>query len=152
MSTETLKQFKGVEWASENFDPDQGVYVVPLDLQFYNGFYNKELFAKAGIDTFPTTWDELFAACDKLKAAGVKTPFTYGPGGQALGGGFYPWYDVSYLMMYLRRPTGGLHGEIPDGHGGLAQFDGGSLITKGCTNSDVLTPDSTPSSRPARPR
>ena len=50
--------------------------------------------------TFPTTWDELYAACDKLKAAGI-TPFTYGTGGQALNAGFYPYYDLSYLMMYL---------------------------------------------------
>ena len=92
---------KGIEYSSLNFNPDDGVLVVPLDLQFYNGFYNKDLFTKAGITSFPKTWDELFTACDKLKAIGV-TPFTYGTGGQALGGGFYPWYDVSYLMMYLQ--------------------------------------------------
>jgi raffinose/stachyose/melibiose transport system substrate-binding protein len=85
---------------ADQLQPGRRVLVVPLDLQFYNGFYNKDLFAKAGISTFPTNWTELFAACDKLKAAGI-TPFTYGTGGQALGGGFYPWYDVSYLMMYL---------------------------------------------------
>lgn len=33
-------------------------------------FYNKDHFAQAGIDTLPTTWDELMAACEKLKAAG----------------------------------------------------------------------------------
>lgn len=35
--------------------------------------YNTEIFAKHNIEV-PTTWDELFAVCDKLKAAGV-TPF-----------------------------------------------------------------------------
>src|SRR5262249_38036793 len=34
-------------------------------------FYNKELFAKAGVDAFPTSWDELVAASAKLKAAGT---------------------------------------------------------------------------------
>jgi raffinose/stachyose/melibiose transport system substrate-binding protein len=137
-----LKKMKGIEYSSINFNPDDGVLVVPLDLQFYNGFYNKELFTKAGITTFPTTWDELFAACDKLKAAKI-TPFTYGTGGQALGGGFYPWYDVSYLMMYLQPADWKklYNGEIPWTDPAVqAQFDKwGSLFTKGCTNSDVLT-------------
>ena len=65
-----LKKMKGIDFASLNFNADDGVLVVPLDLQFYNGFYNKELFDKAGISSFPTTWDELFTACDKLKASG----------------------------------------------------------------------------------
>lgn len=137
-----LKKMKGIEYASLNFNPDDGVLVVPLDLQFYNGFYNKDLFAKAGISTFPTNWDELFAACDKLKAAGI-TPFTYGTGGQALGGGFYPWYDVSYLMMYL-APSDWKKlytGEIPWTDPKVqAQFEKwASLFSKGCTNQDVLT-------------
>jgi len=137
-----LKKMKGIDYSSINFTPEDGVLVVPLDLQFYNGFYNKDLFAKAGIATFPTTWDELFSACDKLKAIGV-TPFTYGTGGQALGGGFYPWYDVSYLMMYLAPADWKklYTGEIPWTDPAVqAQFDKwGSLFTKGCTNKDVLT-------------
>jgi len=137
-----LKKMKGIDFASLNFNADDGVLVVPLDLQFYNGFYNKELFDQAGITSFPTTWDELFAACDTLKAAGI-TPFTYGTGGQALGGGFYPWYDVSYLMMYLApEDWKGLYtGEIPWTDPAVqAQFEKWvSLYTEGCTNSDVLT-------------
>jgi ABC-type glycerol-3-phosphate transport system substrate-binding protein len=38
-------------------------------------YYNKELFNKAGIAEFPKTWDEFFAACEKLKSAGV-TPIS----------------------------------------------------------------------------
>jgi ABC-type glycerol-3-phosphate transport system substrate-binding protein len=137
-----LKKLKGIDYASLNFNADDGVLVVPLDLQFYNGFYNKELFDKAGISSFPTTWDELFTACDKLKSAGI-TPFTYGTGGQALGGGFSPWYDVSYLMMYLAPDQWKklYTGEIPWTDPAVqAQFDKwASLFTKGCTNSDVLT-------------
>jgi raffinose/stachyose/melibiose transport system substrate-binding protein len=137
-----LKQMKGIEYSSLNFTPEDGVLVMPLDLQFYNGFYNKDLFAKAGITSFPTNWDELFSACDKLKAAGI-TPFTYGTGGQALGGGFYPWYDVSYLMMYLSPAEWkGLYtGDIPwtDPKVVAQVSKWASLFTKGCTNSDVLT-------------
>ena len=96
--TDTLKQINGIEWASENFDPDQGVYVVPLEMQFFNGFYNKELFTKAGITSLPTTWAELDAVNKKLKAAGIQ-PFVYGTGGQAQQAGFNPIYDLTYMMM-----------------------------------------------------
>ncbi|MEU1861761.1 extracellular solute-binding protein [Streptomyces gardneri] len=37
-------------------------------------FYNKALFEEAGAEA-PTTWDELAAAAEKLKAKGVTTPF-----------------------------------------------------------------------------
>ena len=38
-------------------------------------FYNKELFARAGISGPAATWDEFFAQCEKLKAAGI-TPLS----------------------------------------------------------------------------
>ncbi|HHV09468.1 MAG TPA: extracellular solute-binding protein [Clostridiales bacterium] len=38
--------------------------------------YNKTLFEKAGIDKLPTTVDEFFEACEKLKAVGV-VPFGF---------------------------------------------------------------------------
>ncbi len=93
-----LKQLKGIEWSSDNFNPDDGILVAPLEDQFYIGFYNKALFKKAGITQFPRNWNEFFAACQKLKDAGI-TPMIYGNGGQNLGAAFYPWYDYSYLMI-----------------------------------------------------
>ncbi|GLF97127.1 extracellular solute-binding protein [Streptomyces yaizuensis] len=38
-------------------------------------FYNKELFAEAGITEAPTTWDELRDTAAQLKDAGVKYPY-----------------------------------------------------------------------------
>ena len=63
---DTLKQFTGIDWCSKGLSVDQGAICVPLDMQHYNGFYNKELFTKAGITSFPTNWTEFFAACEKL--------------------------------------------------------------------------------------
>ena len=102
---DTLKKFTGIDWCSKGLSVDQGAICVTLDMQHYNGFYNKDLFAQAGITSFPTNWDEFMAACAKLKAAGI-LPMAYGTGGQALNAGFYPYYDLSYLMMYL--PVGRL--------------------------------------------
>jgi ABC-type glycerol-3-phosphate transport system substrate-binding protein len=136
-----LKKFDGIDWCSKDLNVEQGAICAPLDLQYYNGFYNKELFAQAGIASFPTTWDELYAACDKLKAIGV-TPMTYGTGLQALSAGFYPYYDLSYMMMMY--PVGDwkklYNGEIawtdPAIVDQLTKW--AALKTKGCTNEDVL--------------
>ena len=138
---DTLKKFDGIDWCSKDLKVDTGAVCVPLDLQFYNGFYNKDLFTQAGVTAFPTTWDELYAACDKLKAIGV-TPMTYGTGLQALNAGFYPYYDLSYMMMmYSLEDWKKLYnGEIPwtDPKIVAQLTKWADLKTKGCTNEDVL--------------
>jgi raffinose/stachyose/melibiose transport system substrate-binding protein len=132
-----------IRWTSDNFDPANGPYVIPLENQFYIGFYNKQAFSKAGVSTFPTTWSELFAACTKLKAAGY-TPLVYGNGGQPLGAEFYPWYDMSYLMIGAHPLTDWkslYDGQIPwtssDNSSQLTNW--AKLQSSGCTNQDVLT-------------
>jgi raffinose/stachyose/melibiose transport system substrate-binding protein len=52
-------------------------YGIPFDLGMVGLWYNKDLFAQAGITAPPATWDEFLAAIDKLKAAGI-TPLTVG--------------------------------------------------------------------------
>ena len=44
-------------------------------------FYNKDMFAKAGITTLPKTYTEFEAACEKLKAAGFTPMITDGGSG-----------------------------------------------------------------------
>lgn len=138
---DTLKQFDGINWCSKDLNVDTGAICVPLDLQFYNGFYNKDLFTQAGVTAFPTTWDELYAACDKLKAISV-TPMTYGTGLQALNAGFYPYYDLSYMMMmysvddWKKLYSGEIAWTDPKIVAQLTKW--ADLKTKGCTNEDVL--------------
>jgi raffinose/stachyose/melibiose transport system substrate-binding protein len=143
--TDTLKSFNGIDWCSKGLSLDQGAICVPLDMQHYNGFYNKDLFAKAGITSFPTNWTEFLAACEKLKAAGI-LPLAYGPGGQALNAGFYPYYDLSYLMMYLpvAQWKDLYSGKIPWTDPAIvAQLTKwATLQSKGYTNPDVLNGDS----------
>lgn len=50
---------------------DGRLYAVPYIRQTIGYFYNTELFAQAGIESAPTTWDEFFEACEKLKEAGI---------------------------------------------------------------------------------
>ena len=138
---DTLKKFDGANWCSKDLNVETGAICVPLDLQYYNGFYNKDLFTKAGITSFPTTWDELYAACGKLKGIGV-TPMTYGTGLQALNAGFYPYYDLSYMMMmysvgdWKKLYNGQIPWTDPKIVDQLTKW--AALKTKGCTNDDVL--------------
>jgi raffinose/stachyose/melibiose transport system substrate-binding protein len=54
-----------------------GFHGVPWVQQTEGIYYNKKLFAEAGIDVEPTTYEELVAAADKLSAAGI-TPMEFG--------------------------------------------------------------------------
>lgn len=60
--------------SAEPFKVDGKIYGMPTGLNRWVVFYNKALFTKAGIDKVPASWDELMAAAEKLKAAGI-TPF-----------------------------------------------------------------------------
>jgi ABC-type glycerol-3-phosphate transport system substrate-binding protein len=132
-----------LKWTSDGFNPANGPYVIPLENQFYIGFYNKADFAKAGVTSVPTDWSQLFAACAKLKKAGF-TPLVYGNGGQPISATFYPWYDMSYMMIgaYPVSQWQGLYsGQIPWTSPTIrAQLTNWTkLHSSGCTNADVVT-------------
>lgn len=63
--------------ALEPMTMDGKIYGMPINLEGYGFIYNKDLFAKAGILTPPTTFTELKKAAEKLQAIGV-TPFAVG--------------------------------------------------------------------------
>lgn len=70
----------GAEFPAGAFAPttiDGKVYMMPFTSDITNViWYNKDIFAAQGI-TPPKTWEEMVAAADKLKAAGI-TPFAIG--------------------------------------------------------------------------
>ncbi|MBB3949444.1 ABC transporter substrate-binding protein [Aureimonas jatrophae] len=76
---------------------DGKFYAVPVNIHGQNWmFYNAATFQKAGITEAPTTFDALFAALDKLKAAGV-TPMAWG--GQA-------WQETLVFDAFLLGHVG----------------------------------------------
>jgi len=138
-----LAKLNGIKWTAPNFDPSKGALVMPLENQFYMGFYNKALFKKAKIAAPPRTWNQLYADCTKLKNAGV-TPMVYGADPQAIQASPYPWYDISYVVPGLLSPSGlrGLYtGKYPWTSPAMVTqvSNWANLPKKGCTNSDVLT-------------
>ncbi|MER6916344.1 extracellular solute-binding protein [Streptomyces sp. NPDC000594] len=50
-------------------------YAMPFAASTRLLFYNKSLFAEAGVEKEPGNWDELRSAAEKLKDAGVKYPY-----------------------------------------------------------------------------
>jgi raffinose/stachyose/melibiose transport system substrate-binding protein len=57
-------------------------YTIGSAIECAIGYYNKDLFGKAGIAKAPTTWDEWEKDCDLLKKAGI-TPIVSGIAGDS---------------------------------------------------------------------
>ncbi|MEE1845586.1 MULTISPECIES: extracellular solute-binding protein [unclassified Streptomyces] len=60
---------------------DDATFGIPFLASTPRLFYNKELFRRARVSGAPTSWDELRASAQALKAIGVKTPYglQFGP-------------------------------------------------------------------------
>jgi raffinose/stachyose/melibiose transport system substrate-binding protein len=67
------------------------IFVLPMDVDVAGISYNKDVVAKAGVDVSKIiTWDDLYAAMDKVKAIGV-TPVHMGGKDFWTIGGFFDW-------------------------------------------------------------
>ena len=66
---------KGLVAAGRSLHASGELHVIPYQGTTWGWWYNKDLFAKAGITSTPTTWAEFEAVCEKLVKAGI-TPIT----------------------------------------------------------------------------
>ena len=98
---------EGNEW---NVKP--GIYGVPLDVSTLMIYYNKDLFAQAGLDPEnpPQTWPEFIEAGKKLRDAGIQ-PFVSGFGEAWLIGAFASSYQWSLFGKQGIIDT--IEGKIP---------------------------------------
>jgi raffinose/stachyose/melibiose transport system substrate-binding protein len=92
-------------------------YGVPWDMGMIGWWYNKDLFAQAGIDAPPTTWSEFLDDVQKLKDAGI-TPIAVGMGDKWPG--MHMW---AYLVTRL---------------GGKDNFEGALLRTGSFTDEPFV--------------
>ena len=67
---------KSIGGAAAGWQVNGKQYAIPYSLGVVGFWYNKQLFAKAGVKV-PTTWPQFVAAVSKLKAAGI-TPIAIG--------------------------------------------------------------------------
>lgn len=93
-------------------------YAVPWRSNFVGMWYNKDLFEQAGLDPEnpPQTWDELLAAVETLKEAGI-TPITVGAGDK--------WPAMFWYAMLLSRMAS------PDEIAAAANRTGGAFNSPG---------------------
>jgi len=63
--------------ARTDMSADGKVYGIAKGIDMLGTYYNKDLFAKAGISEVPQDWESFLAACQKLKDAGI-TPIIMG--------------------------------------------------------------------------
>jgi raffinose/stachyose/melibiose transport system substrate-binding protein len=68
-------------------------YGVPRDMGMVGFWYNKDLFAQAGIESPPATWTELLDDVKKLKEAGI-TPIALGEGDKWPGAFWWEYLAV----------------------------------------------------------
>ncbi|MEM7045541.1 MAG: extracellular solute-binding protein [Pseudomonadota bacterium] len=54
------------------------VYGLPFSVSLPVGYYNMDIMKAGGIETLPTTWNEVIAACETMKANGVENPMFWG--------------------------------------------------------------------------
>lgn len=58
-------------WFKDSYTYNGHLYAIPMQINYSCIVYNKKTFEKAGIKEVPKTIDELYDACEKLKAIGV---------------------------------------------------------------------------------
>ena len=76
-----------------------GLLALPLCAELYTIGYNKRAFAKAGITKVPETYDELLAACDKLKEWNGPGSYAIALRGARDWGSIHPAYMSTYAMF-----------------------------------------------------
>lgn len=152
LTTETvpaLAEFSAASLAAESGRADGTIYAVPFASQTQLVIYNKALFDANGIAE-PQTWDELVAASQKLKDAGV-IPFangtatawqnetvTFGLGSSLMGKEFYDELMAGTTDFTDERFTGALAAVadvaaqyFPDGFIGLDYPSAQQLFSSG---------------------
>ncbi|MGC5583764.1 ABC transporter substrate-binding protein [Ornithinimicrobium sp. W1679] len=71
---------------------DDKVYALPFSVGVVGFWYNTEMFEQAGVTEAPATWEDMYAAIDQLKAAGME-PLSVGAGDKWPAAHY--WYQFS---------------------------------------------------------
>jgi raffinose/stachyose/melibiose transport system substrate-binding protein len=117
------------EAAVKMYQVDDAQYGIPFDLGMVGFWYNKDLFAQAGIDEPPATWDDLLTDVQKLKDAGI-TPLALGEGDK--------WPGM-FWWAYLALRNGGPDAMREAGETG--SFDGEPFVKAGEQLSELIALD-----------
>ncbi len=89
----------GLEPEAYSFNIFNGIFTICTDSTQVVWFYNKDIFAKAGVEP-PQTWDELVEGCQKIKAAGY-TPLALAGDANSINA-HMGWLQWIYIDQYFR--------------------------------------------------
>lgn len=68
---ESIAEYDPAIFEGNQYVDDGVIYGLPLGTAYYYGtYYNKNVMEEAGIESFPTNWDEFLEACEKIKETG----------------------------------------------------------------------------------
>lgn len=101
------------------YEEDGSLYIMPISSNCfsYSGiFYNKELFARAGIEEFPDTWEEFWRCAKKLEGAGI-TPLALHTEGTG-------WASMLLATAYIGTSDEGrefLSQRLPESYNGFGR-------------------------------
>lgn len=145
ISASTRKGLAGIAYYSKDGNTDAATYAIPSEEQFYNMWYNKALFAKAGVASPPTNFAEMAADCKKFSAKGI-TAFadgspTFVTPGQ---GAVQDWSYLAGAVYSIRQWNSILDGSIPYNSPALVKevSSWASLYKDGCTSKNITTQNS----------
>lgn len=96
-------QWDNVLFSRNNTGNDGKIYTIADSVGYTGIVYNKAAFRAAGIEGVPTTMDEFWAACEKLKAANIT------PVGTAFKDiwPIYPWSDWNIAQLAVNGDARG---------------------------------------------
>jgi raffinose/stachyose/melibiose transport system substrate-binding protein len=89
-SADIISKFGG---SVAGWQSDGKTYALPFSVGVVGFWYNTELFEQAGITETPTTWDEMYAVIDQLKAAGL-APIAVGAGDKWPAAHYWYYFSV----------------------------------------------------------
>jgi raffinose/stachyose/melibiose transport system substrate-binding protein len=113
---------------------------VPADLEAFFLYYNKKLFAQAGLAGPPTTWSQLLSDCAALKAKGI-VPMTYGDLEGYTTVNFWDENLASYISQAQMNAILAGHLKLTDPPVVSALNAVAQLRTSGCAQSNASTVD-----------
>ena len=111
-------------------------YLVPFNYHYAGMFYNKKVFADAGVTDLPATWDEFLALCETLESKGV-TPIALGSKHRWPG---QFWFD--YLLLRTAGPD--YRAQLMDGSAAYddAEVNAAMALWKDLTDKGYFAPNS----------
>jgi ABC-type glycerol-3-phosphate transport system substrate-binding protein len=137
------KSFSGWNLSCEHLNCNGGsgtILGVPTDLDGFFLFYNKKLFAKAGLSKPPASWSQLLADCATLKSKGI-LPMSYGDAEGYTTVNFLDENLASYITQPQMNAILSGHLKLTDPAVVTALDRVSQLRTAGCAQGNASTVD-----------